>query len=130
MEVLSLNYKIFILLWIFPQPEEKNRWIKARNILIGLGGPTVNFFAFVFNFAFVYKNFSIDLEKSLYSMFHLTAQALAVYIVIIGHLTWRRILKIFTELKEIHGRSTSIEIRFCAFQTLRLLPQFVELFLR
>lgn len=114
MEVLSLDYEIFLLMWIIPQPKSESRWLRVRNILFSMGCFSGVFFELLTSIAFVHQNLTIDLESSLYALFQISGHGCQNYLMIIGHLTWRKFANMFRNNRK---SMMKVSIRKIAFGT-------------
>lgn len=105
MKVLALNHQVFVLLWIFPSPDNKSILFKIRNIIFGLMALISVMTPFVTSIAYVFKYVSVDLENSLYALFQIAGYGCQIYLIIIGFILWSKFSRMFPILQQIYDDS-------------------------
>lgn len=110
MNVLEQNHQVFLLLWVFPTPASKGKWIKFRNILFSLANLFAVFGALVFSIGFAFRYAASDLENTLYSLFQIVAYGLETYLLVVGYKLGSEIAELFSKLQQICDTCKSNEL--------------------
>lgn len=105
MKVLELNRKIFILMWIIPNQNEVESPLKRfANILFSFIVLTLVLSVTLSSIAYTLKFASIDLEKTLYAVFQISAYSSQFYMMIVSFRIWSKLAKLFPKLQEIYDK--------------------------
>lgn len=106
MKVLELNRKIFILMWIIPNHKEVESPLKRfGNILFSFTVLTLVSTITLSSMTYTVKFASVDLEKTLYAVFQISAYSGQCYMMIVSFRIWPKLAKLFPALQEIYDAS-------------------------
>lgn len=105
MKPLSTTQKMLAWLCICPDGNPSNRWKRLAHICFAVGISTVLVTAIASSIAFALKNFSIDLNRSLFAVQQTFAYLPLVYMCIISVIMRNEIAELFTSLGKIYDAS-------------------------
>lgn len=96
-----------VLMWLsgVPPDESDSKGEKTQYILLTLIIITSHLLAAISGSAFIYRNISIDLEETLYSLFHTIGSWSTLYQCIATIVLRRKLNAIFTSLAKIYSES-------------------------
>lgn len=114
MKVLELNRKTFILMCIIPNQNEIEGPLKRfANILFSFIVLTLVSTITLSSMAYTVEFASIDLEKTLYAVFQISAYWGQFYMMVVSYRIWPKLAKLFPKLQEIYDESKWISIVLC-----------------
>lgn len=116
MEPLVTNKRFLILFCGCSADEKIVNWQKWVNWTFTL----TTFIGFIFGIyasvGFFFAHVSIDLEKSLYAIFQISAMGCAAYLIVFVYFSRRKIAHVFDDLREIYRKSKWIRSFSRSFQ--------------
>lgn len=114
MKTLSYHYEVFIVMSIFPQPEEEDRWIKARNHLFGsICALTMYDCQCRIRLHQIHNRFGKFVIRSASSRW---TRLSGLFDPLIGHLIWREFSTIIVKVQENYHDRKSMNFNFIFFK--------------
>lgn len=108
MKPLETNQRVLIWLCGFPTDSSASKWEKIAHIAFTLIVIATNLLSVVSSSVFIYRNVSINLEETLFSLFHTFASASMLYQSIAIVILCRELAAIFKTLANIYDASKCI----------------------